>query len=142
MKEKSVTKKFLVTFLRELILKNSRDINKKKREEGFKCKQCGRCCLATEHADICIEDIKRWKKAGRENLFTDDMIIEWDYFGASGLFRNFRTSRCPFLRKRKDKYYCKIQDIKPEFCRQFPKDRKHAKEFCGCPGYDPLFNNL
>lgn len=109
----------------------------KREKEGFKCKRCGTCCLTTDHVDLCLEDIVRWEKAGRKDLYTPEMIIEWDFFGASGLFRNQTTSRCPFLRKvrGKDEYYCKIHDIKPLLCRQFPRDREHAKKL-GCPGYD------
>lgn len=111
----------------------------KKIESGrFKCKQCGRCCLATDHVDISNEDIKVWGRVRRMDLFSREMIAEWDYFGASGLFRNQLSCRCPFLRKEKNNnsYYCKIHDIKPIFCRQFPKSKKHAQEFCNCPGYE------
>lgn len=111
---------------------------RKKIENGrFKCKQCGRCCLATDHVDISEEDIALWKSIGRDDLYSPEMEAEWDYFGASYLFRNQNSFRCPFLRKKKNKstYYCKIQNIKPIFCRSFPKDKKHAKDFCNCPGY-------
>lgn len=106
-------------------------------KEGFECKRCGECCLRTEHADICDEDIKNWKEKGRDDLYTKEMLIEWDYFGASGLFKNQNTSICPFLRKVKGKkaYYCKINDMKPIFCRQFPKDKKQGKDFCNCSAY-------
>ena len=135
-------------YLKELISKNQKDIihkekdkielEKSRKREGFECEQCGLCCFQTEHVDICLEDIKRWKSIGREDLFSDDMIKEWYYFGTSGLFRNEKTSRCPFLKKRlnKNEYYCNIQEIKPLFCRQFPQNKKNAKEFCNCPGYE------
>lgn len=112
-------------------------MRKKIENSGFKCKQCGGCCLAIDHADISKEDIELWKRAGREDLFTPDMISEWDYFGASGLFRNRSSFRCPFLRKKKNSnlYYCKIHGIKPIFCRRFPKDKEHAKELCNCHGF-------
>ncbi len=107
------------------------------KEKVFRCKQCGKCCLTTEYADISKEDIELWKKIGRYDLFTPDMLVEWDYFGSSGWFRNQLSTRCPFLRKKKneDTYYCKIHKIKPLFCRSFPKDKEHAKNFCGCVGY-------
>jgi Fe-S-cluster containining protein len=113
-------------------------MEKESKNEGFKCKQCGKCCLATDHADICDEDIELWRSVGRYDLITQEMLVEWDYFGASWLFRNQSSMRCPFLRKMRkgNTYYCKIQDIKPIFCRSFPKDKKHAKEFCNCPGYE------
>ncbi len=107
------------------------------KERGFSCKQCGKCCLTTGHVDISKEDIESWKKIGRHDLFTSEMLMEWDSFGSSGLFRNQLSCRCPFLRKKRNGtiYYCKIHKIKPVFCKSFPKDRKHAKKFCGCVGY-------
>jgi Fe-S-cluster containining protein len=39
------------------------------------------------------------------------------------------VTRCPWLRKlpKQDKYICRIHDVKPEHCREYPKSRKHAK---------------
>jgi Fe-S-cluster containining protein len=104
----------------------------------FICKRCGLCCLTTDHVDISVKDINMWKKAGRDDLFSEEMMVEWDYFGSSGLFRNQKSMRCPFLRKvrNKNEYYCKIQVIKPHFCREFPKDKEHSKKWINCPGYD------
>lgn len=114
------------------------EIEQSREKEGFKCKQCGLCCKSTQYVNICAEDIERWKKHGRTDLFSNEMKMEWDYFGSSGLFRNSTTCTCPFLGKKQNKkeFYCKIQEIKPLFCRQFPRSKEHAKSFCKCPGYD------
>ncbi len=123
----------MVFYIFELLLAEMEE-----KRKGFKCKQCGKCCLTTSHADISKEDIDLWKNVGREDLYGPEMLEGWDYFGASGLFRNQSSFRCPFLRKKKNSevYYCKIHNIKPIFCRQFPRDKKHAKEFCDCPGFE------
>jgi Fe-S-cluster containining protein len=48
------------------------------------------------------------------------------------------VERCPWLRKlpRQDKYICRIHDVKPKMCRQYPKSKRHAKE-TSCRGFDP-----
>lgn len=47
------------------------------------------------------------------------------------------VSRCPWLRKLpgKNKYLCRIQDMKPEHCREYPLSREHAEE-TNCPGFE------
>ncbi|MDD5589222.1 MAG: YkgJ family cysteine cluster protein [Candidatus Nanoarchaeia archaeon] len=107
--------------------------------KNFQCKQCGRCCMAQDHIDICEDDIKKWKNTkGYKWLCNSRMIIEWDYFGTSRLFRNLNTDKCPFLKKyrNKNKYYCKINSMKPKVCLDFPIDKKQYENFKqnGCMG--------
>jgi Fe-S-cluster containining protein len=47
------------------------------------------------------------------------------------------VKRCPWLRKlpNQNKYICRIQDVKPEHCRDYPRSRKHAMK-TGCRGFD------
>jgi len=112
-------------------------IEKEREGQGFRCRRCGRCCRATDHIPICIEDVARWYSQGLgDELASPYMILEWDYFGASRLYRNQRAERCPFLVKVKGKneYGCRIHNTKPLACREFPRDWSHAKAFCDCPG--------
>jgi Fe-S-cluster containining protein len=46
------------------------------------------------------------------------------------------VSRCPWLRKLpwQKMYICRIQDIKPEICRDYPVSKEGAEE-TGCPGF-------
>jgi Fe-S-cluster containining protein len=110
----------------------------------FKCKQCGNCCLNLHDAYSNVADdadVKRWEGEGREDILEYVAHIE---FGkqrvCSDIWINPRTgesvSRCPWLRKlpRQNKYICRIQDVKPKHCREYPKSRKHADE-AGCPGF-------
>ena len=54
------------------------------------------------------------------------------------------VQRCPWLRKlpNKEKYICRIHDVKPEHCRAYPKSKKHASlmfhQGAKIPGYHPL----
>jgi hypothetical protein len=112
--------------------------------EGFKCKQCGHCCmnLNAHYMSVPQEDVDRWHEAGRHD------ILEWvaSIPVGDGEFMNDiwispttgeEARRCPWLRKlpRKDQYICRIQDLKPTVCRVFPQSRKHAEK-CGCKGFD------
>lgn len=47
------------------------------------------------------------------------------------------VERCPWLRKlpKQDKYICRIHDVKPEHCRNYPKSREHAEK-TGCRGFE------
>jgi Fe-S-cluster containining protein len=111
--------------------------------KGFKCKQCGHCCLNLDAFSTCAtdEDIQMWQKAGRDD------ILEWvDPIQLGNHFiydiwinpvTNDDVKRCPWLRKlpNQDKYICRIHDLKPEHCRAYPKSREHARK-TGCKGFD------
>lgn len=99
------------------------------------CVQCGACCRSY---DIILEykDIRRWEKEGRKdilkkcNLYIDDVWL------------NPRTQvpyyrGCPWLKKDKvaNKFYCKIHEIKPEICKNFPVGIGQLKNV-RCKGYD------
>lgn len=114
------------------------------REEGFVCKQCGHCCISLPDAYGCNayeEDIDRWELEDRfdilkwveahytkegELIYADLWISPYD---------GEEVDKCPWLRKKGKRYYCKIHDTKPYHCAAFPKDKEHAKG-CGCRGYD------
>ena len=107
----------------------------------FKCRQCGNCCRNLQYHNDCMEaDYRRWEALGRKDILEKVMVIDSD----SGT-REYRiwkepgTRRlypeCPWLipSAPKGRYECQIQDVKPEFCRQYPLTRKHAA-MTGCQG--------
>jgi Fe-S-cluster containining protein len=110
---------------------------------GFKCKQCGHCCLDLTACATwaSAEDVERWAREGRDD------ILEWvvpiavgDVVFAYDIWLDPETgedvSRCPWLQKlpNKNEYICLIQDTKPELCSTFPESRAHADK-TGCPGF-------
>ena len=109
-----------------------KQIEKKRQKDGFKCKQCGKCCLNINRVNIHPDDIERWEKQGRHDLYSDEMLVEWEFFGGS----DPSNDNCLFLKKDKNKYSCKIYKTRPLFCRTFPLDKTHGKIFCDCEGYD------
>lgn len=113
--------------------------------KNFQCKQCGNCCLNLLDAFCtCVtdEDVQLWEAEGRED------ILEWVNsipIGEGQFIHDIWLSpvtgedvtRCPWLRKlpNREKYICRIHDVKPQHCRDYPKSRKHAEE-TGCKGFD------
>ena len=113
--------------------------------EDFKCRQCGNCCLNLYDAfTTCAtdEDVQLWEEKGREDILEwVDQISLGDGQFVYDIWINPRTgddvNRCPWLRKlpKKNKYICRIHDVKPEHCRKYPRSKKHAEE-TGCKGFE------
>jgi Fe-S-cluster containining protein len=111
--------------------------------EGFACRQCGRCCRTLEYRhEATPEDIARWREMRRSD------ILEWvgvftgvDGHPAYRLWTIPGTARpaaqCPFLHKApsRSRWACRIHDLKPAVCRQYPFSRKHAT-MTGCPAFE------
>lgn len=111
----------------------------------FKCKQCGNCYLNLSDAfqtSVSDEDVAMWDMKGRFD------ILEWVnsiHLGEEHYIHDIWINpkigddvwRCPWLRKlpKQDKYICRIQDVKPEHCRKYPKLKGHAEE-TGCRGFE------
>jgi len=111
--------------------------------KSFRCKQCGHCCLnllEAYYTSIPQDDIDLWKKKGRDDILSWVVVVST---GGSPVYDIWvspstgeHVNRCPWLRKlpNKDKYICRIQDVKPKHCGQFPTSKKHAQE-TGCRGF-------
>jgi len=96
------------------------------------CIQCGNCCTnkQTDRIPIDKSDILNWKEKGAHHLFTIDMMHEWNMFGITGKFNG--NGVCPFISKIDNKYFCKIQDLKPKICREFEPGADHSIKYCDC----------
>jgi len=111
--------------------------------EDFACRQCGKCCRMLDyHNEITAHDVAQWEQMGRRD------VLDW-----VGRFRNsdqetvYRiwikpgtrkiAETCPFLEKipHENHWMCRIHDVKPRICREYPVSRKHAI-MTGCPGFD------
>jgi Fe-S-cluster containining protein len=110
--------------------------------EGFACRQCGQCCIDLDYRnELTAEDVDRWKKAGRDD------ILKWigtarhpDGRGSYQIWVIPGTNRfaesCPFLEFQStcNRWTCRIHDIKPAICRNYPVSRKHGL-MTGCRGF-------
>ena len=111
--------------------------------EAFECRQCGQCCLSLDYQDQLEErDVEKWRRMGRRDILT--WVGEFKRGGQDKTYRMWMkpgtrqlADRCPFLDKQPnaDKFVCRIHDVKPRICRQYPVSRKHAI-MTGCPGFD------
>ena len=111
--------------------------------EDFTCRQCGKCCRTLDyHNEVTSDDVARWKQAGRSE------ILEWvGTFQKNGREAVYRiwikpgtrefAETCPFLQKmpHENRWICRIHNVKPQICRQYPVSRKHAI-MTGCPGFE------
>jgi Fe-S-cluster containining protein len=108
----------------------------------FKCRRCGKCCLAFNgYLSATTNDIKRWKGEGRTDildrvLFTtlkedgeiynspDGEILSADLW--SDKERLDEANRCPFLKTDDGKkiYRCTIHETKPDVCREYPTEKR------------------
>lgn len=110
--------------------------------EDFQCRQCGRCCRALDYRkEVTAEDVARWRSLGRTDILERVGIFERD--GRETAYRIWmipgtteRAEICPFLHhvSSENRWVCRIHDVKPAICRQYPFTRKHAL-MTGCPGF-------
>ena len=87
------------------------------------------------------EDVKMWEREGRDDILAwVDTIHLGDHcvhnIWLSPVTRD-DVKRCPWLRNlpNQGKYICRIHDVKPEHCRNYPLSWKHANE-TDCKGFD------
>lgn len=113
--------------------------------DTFACRQCGHCCRRLEYRqEVTAEDVARWRELDRQD------ILEWvGIFRKDGRESGYRiwvlpgtrqpARQCPFLEKiaSENRWACRIHDVKPTICRNYPVSRKHAV-MTGCPGIRPL----
>jgi Fe-S-cluster containining protein len=110
--------------------------------EAFTCRQCGHCCRNLDYYDQLTEaDCNRWQALGRSDILEkvrrfereDNTVVYrmWERRSAANPGRI-----CPWLNKipTQNRWECRIHDVRPDICRQYPGSRKHA-EMTGCPGF-------
>jgi len=111
----------------------------------FKCKQCGYCCLnllEAYYTSLHPDDIELWRKKARPEILAWVVVTSTDnphdkYHAWVSPITGEHVERCPWLRKlpNKNVYICRIQDVKPKHCREYPTSRKHAED-TGCKGFE------
>ncbi len=110
--------------------------------ETFSCRQCGQCCRTLDyHHEVTQADLSRWKAQERDD------ILKWVEITPRGeappalrIWVSRKTGKiaeaCPFLEKipTNNRWRCRIHNVKPRICRQYPISRKHAV-MTGCVGF-------
>lgn len=112
--------------------------------KGFKCKQCGKCCFFFDAYTTTVsdQDVKMWKKEKRYDIL--ERVYSMHLGGGQyvhDIWVNSETGedvqRCPWLRKlpKQDKYVCRIHNLKPKHCRNYPTSKERAEEN-SCKGFE------
>lgn len=109
--------------------------------DNFHCSQCGDCCRNLAfHNDCTEQDYRRWQGLGLAHILERVWVIV-----ANGEISGYRiwvepgsnrlSPVCPWLREvpGENRGTCRIQEVKPEICTQYPFTRKHAR-MTGCRG--------
>ena len=112
--------------------------------EDFTCRQCGKCCQKLDyHNEVTDDDVAAWVQTGRSEIL--DWVGVFHKDGHETVYRIWvkpgtRTyaEACPFLQKKSHEnvWICRIHDVKPRICHEYPVSRKHAI-MTGCPGFKP-----
>ena len=110
--------------------------------EAFSCRQCGLCCRTLNFRTECtVRDYEYWEALGRIDIMEwvslvrqNNKIVSCRIWVKPGT-RHYAEG-CPWLRKipDQDRFECRIHDVRPGICRQYPGSRKHA-EMTGCMGF-------
>jgi len=112
--------------------------------KDFVCRQCGRCCRTLDyHSEISPSDVAMWRRLKREDILAWVGVFKADE--SEPVYRIWMqpgtrqfADTCPFLQKapERNRWICRIHDVKPQICREYPISRKHAL-MTGCPGFSP-----
>lgn len=112
---------------------------------NFRCKLCGYCCLnllEAYYTSLHPDDIELWRKEGRDDILAWVVVTSTNnpydrYHAWISPITGEYAERCPWLRKlpKKSEYVCRIDEVKPKHCRQYPTSKKHAED-TGCRGFD------
>ena len=87
------------------------------------CTQCGKCCLKYSAGGLGSAtelDLLIWEFERPEILKYTDFLGDLWISPITGE----EMGRCPWLRKlpKKERYKCRIHDVRPETCRGYPVD--------------------
>jgi Fe-S-cluster containining protein len=87
----------------------------------FGCLQCGKCCTLT--VEPAAQDIERIEMLGHRRI----------NFLRKGNLRKVGGA-CIFLEKKDGLAHCKIHEMKPKVCRNYPFTVMRRDRLFSCPG--------
>ena len=87
----------------------------------FKCLQCGNCCKWSGYVRVSEKEINAiadFFKMDQQLFITEYTRLTADRSGLSLIENNDKS--CIFLKEKNNKYYCQINQVKPQQCINFP----------------------
>ena len=113
----------------------------------FECRRCGQCCrnlVDAYRGCVSDADLARWRRGGHSELLARVESLELGPGNTLHLAwldpeTGEEVDACPWLDQDPASGLsgCRIEAVKPDHCRRFPQNRRHAIG-TGCPGYSPL----
>jgi len=93
--------------------------------ESFDCnRKCADCCK-----DLTVKLAKKDIEAIKREGFDSGFFLDYDTHIGSPVLK-LENGKCVFLVKKKDRYYCKIYEIRPKVCRVYPFVNSNEIESC------------
>ena len=112
----------------------------------FHCTRCGKCCVeGASRLSASEADLAMWARHA-PHVLTYVAVRNVKGVPQGDLWISPRTgketTRCPWIRKypNRDRFYCRIYEVRPDVCRRYPTSRQHAA-FTDCPGTFSLPNH-
>lgn len=106
---------------------------------GVTCKRCGNCCRTYLFAYVTEEDLKRWKREGREDILhiLENQAPVW----AGDRLISSRTGQtldsCPFFTWDGKRATCTIHETRPAVCREYvPGSNELCSQFAERPSHE------
>jgi len=87
----------------------------------FECSKCGDCCRGMIYLTATADDLLNWKDRPDILKFVKDGNFWVDSLTGK------RLESCPWF----ENNLCKIHEIKPHFCANFPGHELQIKKICG-----------
>ncbi len=110
--------------------------------EAFECRQCGQCCRFLDYRkELTHEDYQWWQSLGRHDILERVKVIRKEnriiaYRIWIDPVSRLEVEGCPWLGRDSEhnRYFCRIHDVRPAICRQYPGSRKHGR-MTGCKAF-------
>lgn len=88
----------------------------------FDCQRCGKCCQGDSWLRKIINptDVKKWKKMRRDDILRFVCLTCYRLVDPDNSCKPWIKENCPFLTFEDNIASCKIYDVRPEVCKEFP----------------------
>jgi Fe-S-cluster containining protein len=88
----------------------------------FECKRCGKCCQGDTWLRNLINpgDIEMWKKLGRDDILKFVCACCNRFIDPDNNNMPWKKQNCPFLEFHNGQALCRIYEVRPQTCRNFP----------------------